>query len=167
MAEAPTQSEPIKTTPNKPKRKAGPSNGAQRIEKLLKGMDILYSMEVSYAQCKDKKVLLFDFQIIVNGRVGMIEYDGKQHFEETPIFKIDAEKLARSKIRDIIKNRFSRDRSISMLRVAYTEDVHLEKWVNNYIDQMKAASKPVFVFQPPLLYSNPFDDKDEWGCVVM
>lgn len=161
MAEAtPTQKTP------KTKKKNELSAGAQKIKTLLEGMDVLFTMEVSYSQCKDKNVLRFDFQIIVNGRVAMIEYDGKQHFEETPVFKIDAVKLAKSKQRDIIKNRFCRDKSISLLRIAYTEDDHIQKWVTDFINSLKTTQKPLYVFQSPLLYPNPFADDEGWGCLI-
>src|ERR1019366_2763364 len=122
--EPPTM-ETVKKGKNK-KREDNMSEGVRRIYTLLRGLDILCHMEVRYHQCSDIKPLPFDFLIVVNGRVGLIEYDGRQHFELVPTFhKNGEEDLKKQKEHDVIKNRFCRAKQISLLRIAHTEDKYI------------------------------------------
>jgi hypothetical protein len=150
-------------TPKSTPGEAPESEGARRITTLLLGMDVLFHKELYYHQCRDRSPLRLDFFVVVKGRVGVIEYDGRQHFEVTSVFKVDAEKLAEGRKRDIIKNRFLRDRSISLLRISYQEDATIEKWVTDFIRALESATTPVYRFSSPLLYINPFGDEPGRG----
>ena len=149
-----------------PKKGKKMSDGAKRIYTLLMGLNVLFHIEVRYAQCKDHLPLPFDFVIVINGRVGIIEYDGRQHFELVEDFHKNGEAdFNKQKRHDITKNRFARDRSLSLLRVSYAEDKYIEKWVTEYVCALKTAKYPVYTFSSPLLYMNPFDDEPS-RCVI-
>ena len=73
--------------------------------------------------------------------------------------------LTASKDYDLRKNRFCRDRGISMLRVSYEEQERIERWITDYVRDLGAARVPIFRFSSPLLYVNPFGD-EPGGCAV-
>jgi hypothetical protein len=158
--------EPPKAKPLK-KNKRKRSEGEERVHKLLIGLDVLAKDEEWWPQCKDKGVLRFDFFVISRGgRAGLIEVDGRQHFEVVLDLRVDEIELANIKRRDTIKNRFARERGLSILRVAYTELNHVEKWVSDYIRDLEFSKEPIHRFSSPLLYINPFGDDVNSGCVI-
>ena len=162
-----------KVTKNTMKSLTGASKGEDRIDKLLKGMDIIYESQKSFTQCKDKRCLPFDFMIVVNGRVAVIEYDGRQHFEIVKEFHkgdpIDSkEAFDKGHRHDITKNMFTIKYNISLLRISHKEDEHIEKWVVDFIEALRKSNKRVEMFSNLILYSEPYghhSDKD--ACLIM
>lgn len=150
--------------PKKSKKKR--SEGEIRVSKLLSGLDILSKEEVRFPQCRDKNPLPFDFLIIVNGRAAVIEIDGEQHFMPVIALHVGEEELKGIKRRDIIKNRFLRERSISLLRVSYTELNHLEKHITDFITNLKSTKVPIYIFVSSLMYTNPFDEPVSECCIT-
>lgn len=144
------------------------SSGELRIAQLLSGLDVLVVEEMWWKQCRgERQPLRFDFFVVVNGRAGVIEFDGEQHFKPvvTATFIMTEEGLAQRKDYDLRKNRFCRDRGISMLRVSYEEQERIERWITDYVRDLGAARVPIFRFSSPLLYVNPFGD-EPGGCAV-
>jgi hypothetical protein len=147
---------------------SGRSSGELRIAQLLSGLDVLVLEEMWWKQCRgDHQPLRFDFFVVVNGRAGVIEFDGEQHFRTvvTPTFIMTEEGLAQRKDYDLRKNRFCRDRGISMLRVSHAEQDQVERWVTDYVRDLGAARTPIFRFSSALLYVNPFGE-DAGRCAV-
>ena len=129
------------------------SQAAREIEIYLKRHAITYRTEVRYPECKDKRQLPFDFEIIVNGRVGLIEFDGAQHFKLTSKFHgTDTSKLTLQQSHDVIKTRFAKNTNKSLLRIAYTETDTLYVELDKYVLAMKSSSNPIYMFSNDKLY---------------
>lgn len=96
------------------------SSGEEYIKKLLEENCIDYIPQYSFDDCKYKYVLHFDFAIIKNNfPIGLIEYDGKQHFEPIDFFGGEKE-FKESQKRDKIKNAYCKLHNIPLLRIPYT-----------------------------------------------
>jgi len=148
---------------NKKKR----SEGEERVANLLLELNILAKEEEWWPQCKDKGVLRFDFFVVVKGgRAGVIEVDGRQHFELVPDLGVDEIELQHIRRRDIIKNKFAKERGLSMLRIAYVDHSKLGVWVSDYLRDMETATQAIYRFSSPLLYVHPFGEEDGGGCVI-
>ena len=107
------------------------SHGNIKISQILDEANIFYEREKRFESCKDKSYLPFDFY--VNNQY-IIEFDGKQHFENTNSF-YDYDYTHKH---DLIKNKWCKDNNIPLIRIPYThyndltlEDLLLES--SNYI----------------------------------
>ena len=82
--------------------------------------------EVTYDNCKNMRILPFDFRIRKFNL--LIEFDGEQHFHKMRIKKNAEEKLLNVHKNDLIKNKFCLDNRINLLRINYkqtTDDVKI------------------------------------------
>lgn len=96
------------------------SSGERLIENILKKYHYDYEMQYSFDDCRDKKVLHFDFAIKNNDDVlFLIEYDGQQHFKAIDLWGGEKELNAIQK-RDSIKNNYCKHNKIPLLRLPYT-----------------------------------------------
>lgn len=96
------------------------SSGEECIQNFLTDMDIDFKQQYSFSDCKNKYPLHFDFAILdYNKVVGLIEYDGKQHFEVIDWFGGE-DGFLKTKQRDEIKNTYCKSHNIPLLRIPYT-----------------------------------------------
>ena len=98
---------------------ASQSSGEIKITQLLEQANIEF--QVQY-RIKDFNLSSpFDFAIFNNGvLLGLIEYDGEQHFESIEFFGGE-EKLKLQQERDERKNKWCKDNNIPLIRIPYTE----------------------------------------------
>lgn len=98
---------------------ASQSSGETKITQLLEQSNIEFQ-----AQYRIKNFNLsspFDFAIFNNGvLLGLIEYDGEQHFESIEFFGGE-EKLKLQQERDERKNKWCKENNIRLIRIPYTE----------------------------------------------
>lgn len=100
--------------------KCNQSKGEILIDGILKKNGVSYIRQFTIPECKNHRVLPFDFAITVNGRyIGLIEYDGIQHFMSFSHFG-GAKKFAKQQKNDKIKTDFCKSEKIPLLRVKYT-----------------------------------------------
>lgn len=90
------------------------SHGNLKIEKLLKENNISYIREYRFQDCKSILPLPFDF--FVNNTY-LIEYDGKQHFENSNSFFESYEEIHK---RDLIKSQWCKENHIPLIRIPFT-----------------------------------------------
>lgn len=99
------------------------SSGEMEVASILKELKIDYNYQYIIEDCKDKKPLPFDFQFMLDGKMYIIEYDGRQHFME--IFgrnSIDKKNIFETtKRHDNIKNNYCKENNINILRIKYDE----------------------------------------------
>ena len=89
------------------------------IKKILEDNNIEYKEQVSFDDLKNIKLLRYDFGIYENEKlIRLIEFDGIQHFKEQAYFTHD---LTATKNNDIIKNKYSKDNNIPLVRIPYWE----------------------------------------------
>lgn len=146
------------------------SNGERKIKAFLDRGNFDYQQQFKFNNCKDCRKLPFDFMVIIDGRVGVIEYDGIQHFKIVPIFSSNdlqeaSEKFEKQKRHDIIKNQYCRKNNVSMLRISYREDDKIEILIDDFLKKMLKGSR-IDIFSNSELYKNPYGDKTAFCCIV-
>ena len=105
------------------------STGEYYIKEILDSNNIKYVTEKKFDDCKNITFLRFDFYLIDFNIC--IEYDGKQHFQESKLFggKVDFEKR---QINDMIKNDFCKEYDIKLIRFSYKKSlIDIKKELEN------------------------------------
>ena len=92
------------------------SIGEQNIELLLKENNISYIKEFKF---NDLGLYRFDFYLPEYHR--LIEFDGKQHFQECGGSWDKNDNLKKRQERDKIKNQYALDNNIDLIRIPYWE----------------------------------------------
>lgn len=96
------------------------SFGESYIASLLSDFNIDFKPQYTFEDCKFTYVLRFDFGILYNNQLlGLIEYDGKQHFEPIDFFG-GKDGFKKTQERDKIKNTYCKVHNIPLLRLPYT-----------------------------------------------
>lgn len=108
------------------------SNGEKIIEEFFKSNNINYKPQYTFRDCRDEKVLPFDFAVMDDGEniKCLIEYNGKQHYEpcgfgekdESKIIKKFNEQLKHDKI----KEDYCKSNDIKLMIIPYWEYDNLE-----------------------------------------
>lgn len=96
------------------------SFGEYYVKTLLKDMGVEFIPQYTFDDCRCVYVLHFDFAIFNDGSlVGLIEYDGRQHFEPVEVFGgiVGFEETQK---RDEIKNNYCKINNLPLLRLPYT-----------------------------------------------
>lgn len=108
------------------------SYGEQLIESILIQLNIKYEKEKTFSTLKNpktNKLLRFDFYLPEFNII--IEYDGEQHFKDSPILK-------EYQFRDNIKNNWCFNNNIKLIRISYKELKNINK---NYIIELLNSIK--------------------------
>lgn len=93
------------------------SHGEMKIKSLLEEYNIPFEQEKSFLDCVNpstNRLLRFDF--FVNNQY-LIEFDGKQHYEQSPNW----EPLEDIQRRDRIKDTWCKEHNITLIRIPYTK----------------------------------------------
>lgn len=93
------------------------SHGEMKIKSLLEEYNIPFEQEKSFPDCVNpstNRLLRFDF--FVNNQY-LIEFDGKQHYEQSPNW----EPLEDIQRRDRIKDAWCKEHNITLIRIPYTK----------------------------------------------
>lgn len=106
------------------------SNGEKIINDYLTSHGISFIKEKRFKDCRDKKPLPFDFYLPDKNLV--IEFDGKQHFEE--VYPFNYKKTSEH---DNIKNQYCEERGIKIIRIPYWEGHNIERILDDKINQVK------------------------------
>ncbi len=133
------------------------SKGIKLICQLLNKLQVVYSLEVHFgAACHHYKPLPFDIMVVIKGRMGLVEFDGQQHFNHSNIFVKTNVDLINQQTRDVLKTLFAKKHSISLLRIAYdASDADIEQCLVQYLSALNQSpdSKPIYHFSNPKLYA--------------
>lgn len=92
------------------------SHGEMKIKSLLEEYNIPFEQEKSFPDCinpSTNRLLRFDF--FINNQY-LIEFDGKQHYEQSPNW----EPLEDIQRRDRIKDTWCKEHNITLIRIPYT-----------------------------------------------
>lgn len=96
------------------------SFGESYIQLLLETIKADFIPQYTFEDCKCINLLHFDFAIFDNDHlVGLVEYDGKQHFEPIDFFG-GQNGFEQTRKRDEIKNTYCTTNQIPLLRLPYT-----------------------------------------------
>ena len=113
------------------------SKGEKKVRAILKKEKILFKEQYKIPDCKDKVPLPFDFAIFnsSNELIGLIEFQGEQHFK--PIKRFGGEeRFIKQQKRDTIKREYCKNKRIPLLEIFYL-DVYIPQLVKNFIIQKR------------------------------
>lgn len=97
------------------------SIGEYNIQNILENYDIKFEKQKSYQDCISPETnaeLRYDFYLPDFNR--LIEFDGKQHFQEIEYFG-GKEEFIKRQILDIVKNEYALSNNIDLIRIPYWE----------------------------------------------
>jgi len=112
------------------------TSGEFRIKSVLENLDIKFTPQKKFDDCKDLGYLFFDFYFCIDNKEYIIEYDGRQHF--LPIFghndKERQERLEFTQKHDEMKNLYCENHNINLLRISYdTPYQNIQSIIENFI----------------------------------
>lgn len=102
------------------------SIGEKKIKNYLKNNGINFKQEYWFKDCRDTNPLPFDFYLPDQNII--IEFDGRQHFEETSHFTYSFETV---KKHDEIKNKYCHENGIHLIRIPYTKANKIDEILKN------------------------------------
>lgn len=100
------------------------SKGEGRIKELLTENQVIFEQQACFPDLRDKRVLPFDFYFPELNI--LIEYDGKQHFEEIKKFGGEKGHLLLKK-HDKMKNEYCKRKGMGLLRIPYWDFKNIEE----------------------------------------
>ena len=98
------------------------SLGERRIQRYLENKRLDLIPQKWFVDCRDANPLPFDFYL--DGLNTIIEFDGRQHFEETGYFTYPLEIVQKH---DKIKNIYCREHNINLIRISYLDYNKIEE----------------------------------------
>lgn len=111
------------------------SKGEKEISGILNSLNIKYTSQKRFPECKHKNTLPFDFYIHNKKSKLLIEFDGIQHFK--PIEYFGGEDVLRdTQFRDKIKDDFAKEKDIPLLRIPYTEQDNIESILTSKLKEL-------------------------------
>ena len=100
------------------------SKGEEEVKRVLGKLNIEFIEQHKFENCRDKRVLMFDFYIPLLNTC--IEYDGEQHFRALKNFGRE-KSFTRIQKSDLIKNNYCLENNIKLIRIPYTDFSKIEK----------------------------------------
>lgn len=104
------------------------SLGERRIEEYLQDNNIEYIPQYWFNDCRDINPLPFDFYIPNKNTI--IEFDGRQHFEDTNWFTYSLETTQKH---DSIKNEYCELNNINLIRINYKQINHINEILDDLL----------------------------------
>ena len=106
------------------------------VDKWLGEHGFVYSREYWFNDCRDKRVLPFDFAVQMNNGLILIEVDGCQHYYENPMFTNFT--LEERRRKDEIKTSYCEQNGYTLLRIPFwdfSRDTYLKKLSKTFLGQ--------------------------------
>lgn len=98
------------------------SKGEEKIEKILIEQNKEFIRQYKIEKCKNIYPLPFDFAIFEgNTLICLIEYQGRQHYEESFVFNTTEDSLKHRQYRDNIKRKYCQNNNIKLIEIPYTD----------------------------------------------
>ena len=117
------------------------SHGEYIINEILTKYNINFKREYVFKDLKGSRggYLRFDFAILdsENNPIYLIEYDGKQHFEDTGWDVYDRNYHERCKLHDKLKNNYCKEHDIELFRINYNKRRTIDKIIINFLKEHK------------------------------
>ena len=111
------------------------SNGERLIREWLENHNVKFEQQKWFPDCKDVKPLPFDFY--VGDKNSIIEFDGKQHYEDSHYFDhVDTrfhDTLSYIRYHDDLKTNYCAEKGISLLRIPYDEINNIDSLLNKFL----------------------------------
>lgn len=116
------------------------SKAERKINDYLFDNGIDFTYQKRFKKCKDKKILPFDFSIVINEKEILIEYDGCQHYKYDESGLFDYENFLIIKKHDEIKNNFCKENNIELVRIPYWHFNNIEKILDKLILDQRSTT---------------------------
>jgi len=128
------------------------SKGEKILKDALEKLGFKLDPQHKYDDCRYMNVLRFDFYVTTNDNISfLIEFDGIQHFK--PVIRFGGEQRFRNQIKiDNIKNRYSINNRIPIIRISYKELMQLDMIIDMYVTMLRENAAPPIVFTNRKLY---------------
>lgn len=106
------------------------SKGEERVRLFLEKNNIEFNREVKLNGLVgiNNGPLRFDFEVLLDGELYYLEFDGEQHFKP----KFGEYEFNRTVKNDIIKNEFCKKNNLNLLRISYTELKNIDIILKEY-----------------------------------
>lgn len=113
------------------------SQGELKIGHLLRSLNLEFEDQVKFDSCRSDRLLPFDFWI--SKYCLLIEFDGRQHFEEIDVWSEDkiTGGLVKRINRDIIKDNWCINNGKYLLRISYKDIDNIEEIITEAFDHIK------------------------------
>jgi hypothetical protein len=96
------------------------SQGEKKVREVLEKLRVPFGHQFRIPECHNARSLPFDFDVWLNGKPHLIEFQGRQHYDAERFFKgVKALKLLQH--RDRIKKQFCKKNRIPLLIIPYWE----------------------------------------------
>lgn len=118
------------------------SKGEESIHEYLLSVEIFNTPQFSFIDCRNKYPLPFDFYIECDYRFGLIEFQGKQHYESCDFFGGE-EAFEYRKYNDNIKAKYCEDKNIPLLLIHYNDIKKINELVCDFIETIKISGKNI------------------------
>lgn len=106
------------------------SKGEREIENFLIENNIEYETQKRFNNCKNKRILPFDFYIPSINLC--IEYDGELHYKSVEFFGGN-KSLKKTLEHDVIKNKFCKENNINLIRISYLNFSNIYNILSNIL----------------------------------
>lgn len=109
------------------------SRGEERISRYLDSVNITYKSQFKLDDCRNQKPLPFDFAIFKGTHlIGLIEYQGEQHYRVVPHFKGELG-FQKRRHNDKIKKDFCNNNNIPLLEIPYWSYDSIESLLSEFL----------------------------------
>ena len=127
------------------------SKGVKAIEEWLDEHGYTYEREYKFIECKNKRVLPFDFKVFIDDEnFILIEFDGERHFIT---YNKSRQEIVETQKRDNIKNNFCIESNYSLLRIPYNEVTHISDILDEFFKESSTTIENVYIISESRVYS--------------
>lgn len=123
------------------------SLGERMILRFAERNNIPYLFEYKHSNLP---TLRYDFVLLFKSRVYFIEFDGKQHFEYTPIFHTKSDDFYLSQQRDNLKTQLVKRLQSYIIRIDYTQmssiDFHLNQALHHHHNKLYLSTPSMYSY---------------------
>jgi hypothetical protein len=116
------------------------TTGEKAIRLYLQENHIKFKSEYRMDECRYKNTLPFDFALLdkENNPIGLIEYQGIQHYEPVQFFKASSDEEAMTSFlgqqnKDHIKARYCQEKNIPFLAIPYWEKKNIPRLLDDFL----------------------------------
>ena len=110
------------------------SKGEKQIAEILEKLNIPFESQFKFDDCVFKNKLYFDYAIFIDGKIGLIEFQGIQHYEDIAFFNKKNNFLSTQK-KDAIKLNYAKKKNIKLLLIPYYKIENIEKIICTFINE--------------------------------
>lgn len=111
------------------------SKGELKIIEYFENNNISYLPQYRDKKCRYKLPLPFDFKVENQGRIGLIEFNGQQHYRFFSKFQ-KRDGIEHTQMRDEIKRKFCEDNNIPLLIIKYNEINKISEMIDSFIKSL-------------------------------